>query len=510
MKRKLLSLLFAAAVMSAAALTGCGQSGGTSASQDKSVGKTAEVTISAVFPGSGGAVKSLIPSGTQSIEVYASSSPQPQDIYPGMPAESLSSMLGTLITTLTSSAPTATVKMSPGEYYIMAIAWNSTDVSTRQVLSLAKSAGTIVAGANSVELNFINGTWTLTDASGAALTLSDGTVVKDMVIGESYYLYDKVAVKSAIDSTKPSAGLDGLLRFRFNNNTSARTYGYMESQFNGATKPVVSMGSDMYNITRKCSSFTNYTGCQMRNNDRGIFIVSASEGSTSYYSNGIKQGNAYELLPNKGRTAFSQNGSAIDLSTVLKDATITGGKTIAGTLMEIVATTDKSVSIATSGAVAAKSVNSAVKSVSSNTPYNGVTVTDYEYAIYNLNGGTNKGTWLLYETKLTGDGKTYYTSGYLSNYDPVTYAQITPNAGDYSYGLVPTSTNLGEYCHQLDYQNKTCLQQKPSAGDVYYPWNFWDLNGDGVIDYGSFAFQFYIKEMQTFNLLMYPFTATGK
>lgn len=497
MNKKLLSMLLTAAVLSSAALTGCGQSSGTAASTEtQSTAKSGVVALSATFPDSAGAIKSLIPSGTQSIEVYASDKPISPYYSPGMDG-------GTLLATLTAAAPTATVRMLPGNYYIAAIAFDSTDTATRRAIAFAMSGGTIIAGSNSVELTFANGTWTITDANGGALTLTDGTVLKDMVIGGEMGR-QAMYKKSAIDYSKPVGYGSGMLRYRFANNTSARTYGGMESQFNGTSK-TNSLYSDMYNVTRKCSSFNNYSTCDERKGDHLIMVSSGPDNEDNYYNNeGIKQGNAYELLPNKGQTSFNK-----DMTSMFTETSFTNGKTISGALLEVVATTDRTSAIKTTGATAAKSVAAAVKSASANTSISGVAVTDYEYIIYNPGGGTNKGGWQFHDRpKQTSDGKTYYTGGYLQ--PSYTTGSMVYNAGDYSFGLVPTTTNLGEYCHQFDYQNKTCLQQKPASGDVYYPWNFWDLNGNGVIDYGSFQFQFYAEETQSYNVFKYMFTATGK
>jgi hypothetical protein len=519
MKRKILRLLFAATVISAAALTGCGQSGTTTA-QNQSAGK-GTVALSVAFPDSTGATKSLIPADTQSIEVYALPVTDPYAGYfqPGMPTGVNGTAVATPVATLTAATPSTTITLIPGDYIFHAFAYNTPASSTvggtnmRYPTATARSGGTIVNGANSVDLTFASGVWTIADASGAAgVTLGDGTVLKDFVIGGdggTQPLYKK----SAIDPTKPVGSMSGMLRFRFNNNTSARTYGGMESQFIGTTKSN-RMHTGTYNVTRKCSSDTDPL-CIERLGDRSIMVNSGPDSSSGYYDyyNGVKRGDAYELLPNKGKTTFSQ-----DITTAFTETSFTGGKSISGSFLEIVAKTDRASTIkSVAGVVAAKSVTAAVKSASATaSTLTGLVVTNQQYIIYNPSGGTNKGSWQFNPAyaRTTSDGKTYYESGYLlptTTMDPVTFQYSTSyNAGDYSYGFVPTTTDLGEYCQVLDYTTKKCTQQKPSTGDIYYPWNFYDLDGNGIINYGSFKFQFYAEDVQTYDVFKYLFTATGK
>lgn len=488
MKMKLLSLLLTAAVMSAAALSGCSSGGDVASSQSGSAAK-ADVSLSVVFPGSGGASKSLIPAGTQVIEVYASSNPIPQDIFPGMPIE----QLGTLIATLTPAAPSTTVQMVPGNYYIGAFAFDADSSNTsRRVLSVAMTGGTIVTGANSVELTFVEGTWTFKDAAGGPLTLSDGTVLKDMVVGGEFD--QPVFKKGAIDFSKPVGFGFGPVRLRFSNNTSARTFGGIESQFIG-TQKTNRLFTDSYNITRKCSSFDSFSSCNDRKGDHVVLVTSGPEDDLSdFLQEDVKQGNAVTLL---GNTVFNP---AIPAN-FFADTSLTNGTTMSGNMLEIVATTDRTVSVKTG--MPAK-VTAGVKAVSANTKLTGITVTERDYALYNPSGGTNVGNWQLFDARTTSDGKTFYESGFLN---------CTPqscNAGDYTFGLVPATSNVGEYCHVFDFLAKSCSQQLPGTGDVYYPWNFYDLNANGVIDYGSFTFNFHLEEKQTYDVFKYLFTATGK
>lgn len=500
MKRKLLCLLMTSAVIAAATLTGCGGGGTTPPQQGQAAVKSATVTFSANLGGSQGAVKSLIPAGTQAIEVYS-----------GLPyMQGGSQVQPTLLTTLTVAAPTATIQMAPGNYNIYAVAYDSTNAASRKALGSAATGGTVVAGANTVELTFMGGTWTLS----APIELSNGTVLKDVVIipeniGQPMYK------KSAFNPAIPYGFGFGQVQYRFTNHTTASVSGQMFSQFNGAAKPYSSLAASEYNITRKCSSYDSYSSCRNRRGDSIILIpgdMATDNISESSYG-GVKQGNPYDLLP---KSTFTQNGAAIDPTTFVKNTTITNGTTISGNLLELKVTADTNRTIVTTGAAAAKSAALGVKAAqSANTSIPGISNAWFEPIVYNPTGGTRKGGWTFYSTGTTSDGKTYYSGGYLQptySFNPTTGLPIyTYDPGDYSYGLVPTdSSRLGEYCAQYNYATKTCTQVAPNAGDIYYPWNFWDLNGDGAVDYGSFTFRFYLRETDSFDVYNYSFTATGK
>lgn len=490
MTRQLSAVMLVFALMAAGStLTGCGSSNGSSSVAMAS--PQAQVTLAAKFPTSDGAVKSLLPTGTQAIEVYAMALPYSQG------------SSETLIATLTPAAPTANIKMAPGLYLISATAYDSTNRETRVQLGSTNTGGEIVANAaNTVNLTFLDGQWTL----NTPIVLSNGTQLNDFVSGgDPYDQYYPVSVKSAFDYSKPIGGGSGMLRYRFNNNTSARTYGEMMTQFVGTSNSIALFG-ESYNLTQKCSDCEEVAGDQL------VMIEGTPEGGMpssdtgGYYDTELLQGNAYELLPGKGEPTFKQNGAVIDLLGKVPAAT-SDGKTITGNLIEFLLT-GRSVSVKTATAKAAKATRAAkiVKAQSSNTPYTGLTVTSSEYKLCSPTGGTNTGNWYFGSSSAQQIGSALcYDWGYQMSYQG-------GSAGDYSYGLAPTDTNnLGDYCHIWDFQTGTCQQQSPGTGEVYLPYNFYAKKTatKTAIDYGSFKFSFWIDYQLTGTAYVYPFTATG-
>jgi hypothetical protein len=76
----------------------------------------------------------------------------------------------------------------------------------------------------------------------------------------------------------------------------------------------------------------------------------------------------------------------------------------------------------------------------------------------------------------------------------------TADPGEFSWGFAPTDPeNLGEY---------GCVDSYPAG--YYEPWCFWDENGDGTVDMGSFQFTHYMKVDETIeNVRMHRVTAKG-
>ena len=297
MTRQRCALLLAVAMMMAAGYTisGCGSSSSTSSTQVVQAAKT-QVTLAAKFPSADGAVKSMLPTGTQSIEVYAMALPS----VGGSPS---------LIATLTAASPTATIKMGPGLYMMYATAFDSTDPMSRMVLAETTTGGEIVAGIpNTVNLTFLNGQWTLTPA----VVISDGSQLNDIVVGGGQY--QPYLAKAGFDFSKPFASGSGSLRYRFSNNSSARTSGGMLAQFVGASNNIAIMGSS-YNLTQKCSNqsyMQEFTSCEPTGGDHIVMIDGQPAGgpapantSESFYQGDLLVGNADNLLPSQGQTTFT-------------------------------------------------------------------------------------------------------------------------------------------------------------------------------------------------------------
>lgn len=504
-------LLAVASLAVGASLSGCGSSG-SPAPTAAATATAANVTLAAKFPTADGAVKSLLPANTAAIEVFAIILPISQ-----------TGTLPTLLATLTPTAPSKAVKLAPGQYLITATAYNSTDPATRTVLGETSTAGEVLANVpNIINLTFLNGQWNLT----TPIVLSDGvTQLNDLVVtgGGSF------AVKSAFDYTKPVSGGDGSVTLRFNNNTSARTFGGMLTQFVGASNSIA-LFVDAYNITKKCSD-NNQLNCSPTSGDKLIVIEGTPAGGLPtgdignlFFEGDRLQGYASALLPNKGETSFSQPVLANTA------AATTDGKTITGNLIEFALTANPTRTYKT-GTSPAKAVPAAVKSAqSANTAYNGLVVTDYDLMICATTATPNQGGWVFQSPAQTIGTATCYASGFLQpTFNPTTQQQVY-NPGDFSYHLSPATADLGDYCHQWDYNPylpfdpvtnptgtapnpyyNTCKQQPPSNGDIYYPYNFIAKRtaSKTAISYGSFKLSAWIEETKTGNAYVYPFTATG-
>ncbi|MDD2897082.1 MAG: hypothetical protein PHI31_00080 [Desulfuromonadaceae bacterium] len=495
-----------AMTVAAASLSGCGSTGSNGALMEQSQAAKADVTVSARFPSSGEAAKSLLPAGTQVIEVFA----YQQD----------SQNPSTLIATLTPSAPTKSVKMGSGMYFIYAYAYDSADSATRIMLGQTSTGGEVQVGVvNNVNLTFMDGQWTLVNSSDSPtpLVLSNGTQLIDFIIGSQ----KGYAAKASIDYTKPVGGGSGDVRLRFDNNTSARTRGYFASQFVG-TAASTFLNSESYNLTKQCG-YDSYYGipCVENAGDQMVMISGKDNGgdyqSGGSYNGNILTGSAESLLPGGGITMFTQNGTSLDLMSAIPDTTISGGNLITGGIVEWKPATNKITTLGTP--IVAKSVKNipalAIKAQSSNTAYPNLSVKESQTIVCSGSNPQNRGTWTFANNTsagkvLLGNRVCYTNYPYLNSYNPVTY-QYGVDAGDYSYGLLPATTDLGDYCHQWDYYNNTCSQQAPSSGDVYNPWNFKAVKSASktTINYGSFKFNFWGETTQTGTAYIYPFRAKG-
>lgn len=535
MTQRIYSILMAVAMfVVAGSLLGCGSSSpGSAAIEQNSVAK-APVTIAARFPSADGAVKSLIPATAQVIEVYAQKQPVTFTNY----TSANYNPYGTLIATLTPAQPSATVQVIPGMYMIYAAAFDSTDLLTRKEVGRTSTGGEVKSGqANTIILTFMDGQWTLVNASDVAspLVLSDGTVLNDFIVNADTQQMMYKAGKSSIDYSKPIGGGGGAMRLRFNNNTSARTYGGMVSQFVGTANSAL-LGISEYNLTKKCS-FDNYYNipCDETAGDQ-IVMISGKNGGGDYQGGFYNEGNllygsAYTLLPAGGQTTFTQNGVALDLMSAIPDSVIVSGSIITGGVIEWKPTTTRTTTLGTPAAAKLAQSAKAVKAQSSNTPYTNLTVKDVQTIVCSGTNPQNRGTWTFANNSsagkvVLGNRVCYTNDPYLSSQmNPLTYQYVT-DAGDYTYGLVPTSTtNLGDYCHVWDYQQNsytptgmvpnpnynTCMQQLPGSGDVYNPNNFKAVRSatKTTINYGSFKFNFWGEEIQTGTAYIYPFRAKG-
>ncbi|MDD2897081.1 MAG: hypothetical protein PHI31_00075 [Desulfuromonadaceae bacterium] len=537
-RRKYAVLLAFAMFVAAGSLAGCGSGSNSTSTQNQSQAAKANVTIAAKFPSADGAVKSLIPAGAQVIEVYAQTMPYTYD--PNNPN-------GTLIATLSPTEQSKTVQITPGNYMVYAIAYDTADVTSRTIVGQTSTGGEVKSGqSNTIILTFLDGLWTIVNASDVAtpIVLSDGTTqLNDFIVeaggGSASPMYK--ASKSSINYSSPVGGGSGVVRLRFNNNTSARTDGWMATQFIGTSNSNI-LSSDSYNLTKKCG-FSSYYGlpCDEMAGDQMVMISSKDTGSSGYQSGGsyesnILYGSAETLLPGGGQTSFTQNGTPLDLSAAIPDTSVTGGTIITGGIIEWKPSTNRTTTLATSVAKTAKSVL-AIKAQSANTPYANLTVKNYETIVCSGSNPQNRGTWTFANNTsagkvVLGNRVCYTNSPYLSGQPSSTPPyQYVRDPGDYSYGLVPADVNnLGDYCYQWDMDmylpydqvtnpsyttpnpnyNKACKIKTPDI-PLYEPWNFMALKSatKTTINYGSFKFNFWGESTQTGTAYIYPFRAKG-
>lgn len=519
-KRHLLILLALAMTASAATISGCGSS--TTASSNTATAAKATVQVQAVFPGTEAdktaAVKSLIPTDTQVIYVYASQAQintQDRDtLY--MLALNAPKLV------LTRQSPSGTLNLTPGNWYLYAAALDSTEVDEQNVpigniLATTLTAGVVKTGVNSVNLTFMDGTWTLVNSNDQAtpITLSDNETQLSAIELSSASRMINPSKKAAFDTSKPLAFGALALRYVLNNNDYAYSYTDTFFQFLNSTSSNAIDGG-WYNLTKQCSDsyYDNYYGyasksvrfeCNEENDDKVIFLYGASDAMYSSISNqdpsSLLQGSAESKLP---ATFFkNSSGNSLNLESNFTVTSVAGGATMTGSLIEAHLQSTPAYTLKGVTAFASKTGVTVKKATqSSNTSFIGVKKYESGLMICATSNLGTIGDWSFYgEPVINTDTARCYAEGYLEGSD----------AGSYSYGLEPTSSDLGDYCHVWNYNDNTCTQQAPLNGDIYLPWNFRAVKTaeKTSINYGSFRFKFYVQNEQTADVYVYPLRAKG-
>jgi len=493
--------------------------------------KTASVTFAATFPSKNSTAKSLINTATTQILVnwYEYNSPN----------------TGAVI--LTPSNPTATVMLAPIKYVFEAIATNGT--GTTNILDKAASAGKLNVGANTVNITFLSGKWTFKDGTGATTTPIELSAGSASLIVDGFYLSgidgnvsSGSTGTSALDGTLPYVGVDYLMTWGTGSWSNVARQGYAShyTQFTGGSTNIDVFDGGFYNLTQGCSDWDS--ACNEVTGDRAIGIIGASPD----HNEGAEQ-----MLPAQ---TFSP-----DIMTYATSK-IVDGTTITGNMIEYVLSSETTTIVytsATGSAIPAKAafaggkkaalltaVAGAVKSAQSantrinplnNTEYRGVVVCKDGYNTGVTDGVISLGTWTFQENNCpSGGGQCfpdpspaafcgkgtpvqtspvvyeYYTCGNVDCIRDVSgFCISNGDPGECNWGLLAANTgNLGEYCScGYDQNNQMC--NSGCTGQIVSPWNFGDLNGDGVIDFGSFAFAHYLKRDSTMDVYVYPFTAKG-
>jgi hypothetical protein len=485
-------------VAAVALAIGCSSGSKPSISEPKADPKLASVTFRVAFPS--GAVKSLIDPATTEIELYVTS----PDGYSATEY-------------LTPDAPTRTLLLPPGYYYFGAYAYD--DLGNG--LEAAGSAGRLVPGANQVVISFVNGDWTLVDP----VTLSNGTVVEgfSLVFDEN-----QEGWPFAFDPGIPFLSNAYYMNYRLSDGQggvlppgTSRVRHYTQTAGGIVNRSAFDGGG--YSLTNACGEANDqpYLGsCPGGDGppapgERWIRVIGATgdEGGCRdcSYEDQLRNDALRKLLP---RETYDP-----DIGAVSNTRVVTGTQ-IAGTLIEYEFASG-SFELVT-GITGPPQVEEPATSAAPDADFV-LTVSSYREALLcrdGFNGTTPNGTvetgdWNLFRSDcssgpcvpttescgvdLDEDGEyEYYQCGYPEG----------PDAGECSYGLVPGDPgDLGEFCDGWwDEYAQTC--NGPGDG-VALPWEFHDMNGDGVVETGSFYFTQAVAESFTVVGHAYSFTANG-
>ena len=538
---KRLALLLALCMAAFVVLSGCKGSGGGSSSADQPVStpapvqaKTASVTFAAKFPSKDSTAKSLINTATTQIIVnwYEFNGPN----------------TGSAI--LTAQTPSTTVMLAPVKYIFEAIATSGT--GTSNILDRAATAGKLNAGANTVNITFLSGKWTFTDGAGSTNTPIELSAAASSLIVDGFYLSgidgsvnSGATGTTALNGTMPYVDAYYLLTWGTGSwsDVTRQTNADHYTQFTGGTTNIDAFDGGWYNLTKGCPDYGD--SCRASVNDRLIGIIGASPD----HNDGAEQ-----MLPAQ---TFSPDITTYATSKIVDGTTITGNMleyVLSAETVTIVYTgatgtalpakaafaggTKAALLTATADAVkSSQSANTRINPFN-NTEYRSVVVCNDGYNGTTPDGLVSLGSWtftpMICPANCSGNcmctpdptpgatcGRGTQTNGVYEYYecgwvdcarDISGYCIGNGDPGECNYGLVATNpSSLGEYC-PCGVNNSTspatcwtggCGQQVPS------PWNFYDLNGDGVIDFGSFVFAHYLKRDSTLDVYVYPFTAKG-
>jgi hypothetical protein len=533
---KRLVLLLALCIAALVVLSGCKGSGGSATSADQPVStpgpvqaKTASVTFAAKFPSKDLTGKSLINTATTQIIMnwYEFNSPNTGSV------------------TLTPQNPTATVMLAPIKYIFEAISTSGT--GTTNILDKAATAGKLNVGGNTVNITFLSGKWTFTDGAGTTTTPIELSTGSGSLIVDGFFLSgidgsvnSGATGTTALNGTLPYVDAYYLATWATGSwsDTTRQAYADHYTQFTGGTTNIDVFDGGFFNLTKGCPDWSDT--CHADVNDRVIGIIGASPD----HNNGAEQ-----MLPAQ---TFSPD------ITTYATSKIVDGTTITGYMLEYVLTAETATIVyttATGSAIPAKAVFTggkksallaatagAVKSAqSTNTHINPFNNTEYRAVVVckdGFNGGTvdgviSLGTWTFQESNcppgggqcipdpspaaFCGKGAQIQTSPDVV-YEYYTCGNVQQNCssgpcvfdnGECNWGLVAADTgNLGEYC-SCGFDQNTGSCNNGCTGQIVSPWNFGDLNGDGVIDFGSFAFAHYMQRDSVMDIYVYPFTAKG-
>lgn len=487
------------------AFAGCdGKSQSSAVDGTVAASKAATVNLSIGFPADDAAGKAIIPTYAQWVGFRYCRIPQNDNwcyYDEGAP--------GSGKVQLTRESPSTVLTLIPGNYMFEAGSFLSTDESG--MIDYAQTAGEIVEGSNTIRLTFIQGDWTFksnTDANDP-ITLGDGTVFSGFKLYASRGGTHPVAAagKAGFNPSLAAGWMWYGAKLKTSAGEKSGSGVTLASQFHSGDESHVAMMGMRYNLTKDCSEEQYYRAssyyCEGSEGDWRIDMI--GNGIEGHENHG-----PYGLLPDP--ELKDEDGNPIDGSSL--NSRPTDGVTIMADIADyqigttsvelIEATAAKAVAAVVTQnqgtglrAAIAHAVAAGNASKSVNTTNIGTLIdTWYEPVIAASGDGSERGTWefgtYVWDEQtqdwvwddegclaVTSEGRVYAHCGYLGG---GAQAEI----GEFSWGLSPADPNdLGEY----DCQH--------AAAGYYEPWCFWDKNGDGSIDYGSFQFTHYMQESMT-------------
>lgn len=550
--------IVAVAVLMAVLVAGFGCSGSNSSGAGPAISdptavqaKTANVTFAAKFPSK--TVKSLLDPATETIRVEWCSG---DCMAPG----------GSVI--LSRLTPSVTLKLAPITHYFAAAALDAAG----NVMENAGTAGSLNVGDNTVYINFLNGKWTFRDAAtgttAAPITLSDNTTVID-----GFYLNSAVTSTDPFYALRGGPTNTGSSAFNPNmafiwsqylvtwgthttggtawDNTGWQAAAYHASQFTGGTANVDALDFRFYNMIQGCYDDWN-GGCQSLVGEPNIGII-GNVPEDLWTCAGCDS----ELPTPPDET---NPDPMVYATTGMSD-----GNTMTGYFVEWIMTS-QSTTIVVTGATAAKAVAemkgggatvkaSVVSAIKSQSSASFMSMTDSWYReVVTCKDGLNSG---LTPTNYAGDGQIslgtwtfvkyicpnndemscypdpsgatcgqgtqiqtspdvvyeYYDCGWVDCLQDAMSGNCIGNGdpGECNWGVVLTGANQGEYCAcGTMWNGNSYVCNTGCSQTIPQPWSFYDLNNDGVIDYGDWAYSHYLREDSASNVWFYPFRAEGE
>lgn len=468
------------------ALTGCEQAAQTA--DDDSAAKTASVTLGVSIWDQTGASKALIDdTRTASINLEWWTVEGPALGW----TECLSyirTRVGTA--TLTPDSPTHTVNLVPGNYCFGATAIDGQGAWGEQVWS----GGTLLAGGNTVILNFLSGVWTFVDGLGnpEPIVLNTPSNNPGTYAGFSLapFSIETAAAKTTLDLDKPVGS--GSYFFVWNVNADMSTNKelsqlFVVSQFSGGSINDFSAVGGFYNVSKGCSDAVDYltlVSCDSGVNETEMMLL----GLDVVVFDNIDRLTQPFPLP---LGTFSDDNVLQYFTTTVVD-----GETISGHLAEIF-WKGETVDVVEVGLQAATGGSTAAASKAATLPdFPNLLITSYEYAVCGKDSNGDQsidvGDWVFDATdeikEIQGEW-TCYEYGYLTT-------NVNPNFGEYSWGIEQTGTATGE-----------CFYDPRIYGPE--PWVCSDQNDDGTIDVGDYELRHYIRSIETADVWVHPFIAKG-